>query len=167
MEEWRDIEGFKGLYQVSNLGRVKSLKKGIILSICDNGNGYKVVNLKVNRIQHMKTVHRLVATAFIPNPENKKEINHKNGDKSNNSVENLEWCTRSENGKHAYRTGLRKVHKGFDNPNSRLSKEDVEYIRTHYKKYDPEFGAEALGRKFGISATSIKYCIWGRRYVVL
>lgn len=115
VEEWRDIKDYQGLYQISNFGRVKSLEKTDrlgrrysekLLSICDNGNGYKVVNLKVNGKQKTCTVHRLVATAFIPNPFRLDEINHKDGDKSNNKVENLEWCNRSENVKHAVNTGL-------------------------------------------------------------
>ena len=115
VEEWKDIDGYEGLYQVSNLGNVKSLAKfdrlgrfhkERILSTCDNGSGYLVVNLKHNGKQRMKTVHKLVANHFIYNPDNKPEINHKDGNKKNNRVDNLEWCNRSENVKHAFKTGL-------------------------------------------------------------
>ena len=114
-EIWKDIEGYKGLYQISNLGRVRGLGKHDrlgryhaerIKAIVNNGQGYLVVNLKHNGKQKQMTVHRLVAKAFIPNPENKLEINHKDGCKSNNCVDNLEWTSRSENLKHAFKLGL-------------------------------------------------------------
>lgn len=114
-EIWKDVVGYEGLYQVSNLGRVKALSKTDRLgrfyperlkAICDNGNGYKVVNFKVNCNSKMFTVHRLVANAFIPNPQNDQYINHIDGDKSNNRVDNLEWCTASENMVHAVKLGL-------------------------------------------------------------
>lgn len=116
MEEvWKDIYGYEGLYQVSNLGRVKSLAKydrigryrtECIKSQVDNGNGYLVVNLKIDGIQKMSTVHRLVAESFIPNPNNKRCINHIDGNKKNNNVNNLEWVTHSENMIHAVKHGL-------------------------------------------------------------
>ena len=114
-EIWKDIVGYKGLYQVSNLGRVRSLGRfdslnrwhdGKILSDCDNGNGYRVVGFNVDGKQKLFTVHRLVALAFIPNQTNRNCINHIDGNKSNNSVENLEWCTSSENMIHAVNKGL-------------------------------------------------------------
>ena len=110
-EMWKDIQGFEGYFQVSNFGRVKSLQrkkeysnrkteeiiKEKLLSICDNGRGYKVVYLKVNGKKKPKYVHRLVAEAFIENPNNFKEINHKDFDKSNNIITNLEWVNRKAN----------------------------------------------------------------------
>lgn len=114
-EIWKDVVGYEGLYQVSNLGRVKSLPKydrlgrfhpEKIKSQVDNGNGYIVVNLKHNGKQKMRTVHSLVAEAFIPNPNNYSEINHIDGNKSNNELQNLEFCTRSFNVIHAIKLGL-------------------------------------------------------------
>ena len=110
MEEiWKDIEGYEGIYQVSNLGRVRSLdrkvwnytKKGRILKSHSNGHGYQNVSLhNKNKIEKHAYIHILVAKAFIPNPENKKEVNHKDFNKENNCADNLEWVTREENKKH-------------------------------------------------------------------
>ena len=110
IEEWRPIVGYEGLYEVSNTGQVRSLdmylkckgksyrlQKGKVLSPVKNKDGYLLVNLHCNgKIQH-KTIHRLAAQAFIPNPDNLPEVNHKDEDKTNNSVDNLEWCDRSYN----------------------------------------------------------------------
>lgn len=111
MEIWRKIEGFEN-YEVSNLGQVRSLNykrtgEIKILIPCKNNNGYLKVVLCKSGKQHTKRVHRLVATAFIPNLEGKKEVNHIDGNKQNNKVENLEWCTNLENIQHAWETGLR------------------------------------------------------------
>ena len=97
-EIWKDKKDYEGHYQVSNLGRVKSIKFGkeIILKQKING-GYYSVNLSKNGIVKTYFVHRLVAEAFIPNPNNYKEVNHKDEDKSNNIVTNLEWCDRKYN----------------------------------------------------------------------
>ena len=123
-EIWKDVEGFEGLYQVSDRGRVKSLnrvvsygdrhytirekiKKGTIKSRgSQKGGGYVVVSLYKDNKSHMNYVHRLVAKAFILNVDNKLTVNHKDGDKTNNNIENLEWMTYAENNEHAYMTGL-------------------------------------------------------------
>lgn len=114
MEEWRSIKGFEGYYEVSNLGRVRSLdryvtcnngvnvynrfKKGVILKTGVKGGGYLFVGLHKDGCKTIEpSVHRLVAEAFIPNPENLPEVNHKDENKTNNSVDNLEWCTRAYN----------------------------------------------------------------------
>ena len=98
-EIWRDIEGYEGLYQISNKGRVKSLYKGSerILKPWDNGRGYLLVTLCKNGVALSKSIHRLVAISFIINPENKPQVNHKDENKSNNCIENLEWATAKEN----------------------------------------------------------------------
>lgn len=111
MEIWKDIKGYEGLYQVSNLGRVKSLERRVCnhksgstrlikehtLTPTDNGYGYKVVYLLLNRNRKNHYVHRLVAEHFIDKPLGKDYVNHIDYDKSNNVVTNLEWCTQSEN----------------------------------------------------------------------
>lgn len=114
-EEWKDIKGYEGLYQVSNWGRVKSLERWvdfgtttkrkieeILLKASDNGNGYKCV--KLGRNGGKKFVHRLVAEAFIDNPNNYPCINHKDENKTNNNVDNLEWCSYSYNINYGNRT---------------------------------------------------------------
>lgn len=121
MENWKTVKGYAEHYQVSNLGRVKSLpreyrwgygalrKQGEkILRPGTNSAGYASVNLVVNGISKNVVVHRLVAKAFLSNPDNKREVNHKNGNKTDNRLENLEWCTREENQQHAYATDLHK-----------------------------------------------------------
>lgn len=112
-EIWKDIPDYEGLYQVSNLGRVKSLPrkhcKGYILKQRDNGYGYLTVGLHtINTYKQIK-VHRLVAKAFIENKNNDNCVNHIDGNKHNNTVQNLEWCDRNYNMKHAYRIGLLKT----------------------------------------------------------
>lgn len=114
MEFWKDIEGYEGLYQVSNLGRVRSLDrvvyqiqkggkltpmmyKGQILKMIHKPTGYVFCSLSKDNIQETKLVHRLVAEAFIPNPNNYPCVNHKDENKLNNVVENLEWCTHRYN----------------------------------------------------------------------
>lgn len=123
IEIWKDIMGYEGLYQVSSLGRIKSLpkkmgrpdsnrqtnKRGPIILKSKlnpkNKKSYHRVNLGSN---NTITIHRLVATAFIPNPENKPTVNHIDGDKNNNCASNLEWATHKENNNHAYDLGLNK-----------------------------------------------------------
>lgn len=96
-EIWKDIEGYEGLYQVSNLGRVKRVRSGRIRTQKIAKNGYCQVNLSKNNQVNFYLVHRLVANAFIPNPNNLPQVNHKDENKTNNHIENLEWCTQSYN----------------------------------------------------------------------
>ena len=107
MEEWKDIKDWEGIYQISNQGRLKSFKavsSGRILSNINQKGGYFSVVLRDNVKRQYARIHRLVAQAFIMNPEHKLEINHKDGNKQNNSANNLEWATRAENWRHAIAT---------------------------------------------------------------
>lgn len=120
MEIWKDIKGYEGLYQVSNLGRVKSLtrtykcsriKEHIVEPHIEKVSGYyKFVLWKQGKFKN-HFLHRIVAISFLDNPNNYPIINHIDGDKLNNSIDNLEWCTRKENVQHAYKNGLMTTKK--------------------------------------------------------
>jgi len=122
--EWKIINN----YQVSNTGRVIG-KSGKELKPAINQQGYYQVAFHINGVQYNKRVNRLVAECFIPNPENKPEVNHKDGDKRNNHVDNLEWCTKSENQLHAFRNGFKSMPRGNDSPCVKISDEDILKIR--------------------------------------
>lgn len=115
LEIWKDVKEYEGLYQVSNLGRVKSVRKNVIMSTPKNlKDGYLRVNLKRNGSQKQCLVHRLVATAFIENPNNLPFINHMNEDKCDNRIENLEWCDKSYNVQ--YGTCIERISKALSKP---------------------------------------------------
>jgi len=106
MEEWRPIKDVP-VYDISNIGRVRNWRTNYILkNKRDNVSWYEHVDLWYNGIRRRFDVHRLVASAFISNPDNKSDVNHKDGIKNNNHVDNLEWSTKQENMRHAYATGL-------------------------------------------------------------
>lgn len=123
-EMWKDVEEYEGLYQVSNTGKVKSFHKNIILKPTKNSeNGYLYVTLHKLGNKKRFYIHRLVAKAYLPHELVKNEVNHIDGCKENNESFNLEWCTRSENELHAYKTGLKKPYprNGENNPNAKLT----------------------------------------------
>ncbi len=167
-EIWRDIPGWKGMYQASNLGRIKSLARYIvtvkgtkypieekILKGHVDTKGYIQVEFKRNRRRHIIALHRLIALAFIPNPENKPQINHINGNKTDNRIENLEWCTGSENVRHAWNNRLNHALHGEQHPNAKLTNEQAKWVKEHYIPRDKEYGVNAMARKFNVSTTPI------------
>ena len=105
-EHFKPIKGYEGLYEVSNLGNIKGLKRNIILKPFCDPSGYNGVVLCKDGKVTFKYIHRLIAMDFIPNLENKPQVNHINGVKNDNRIENLEWCTHKENAIHAQRIGL-------------------------------------------------------------
>ena len=155
MEElWSDIDGYEGLYQVSNLGRVKSLNynktgKERMLKPGTDGFGYLFVILYKNRNQRLFKVHRLVANAFIPNPDVKPEVNHKDEDKTNNCLTNLEWMTSKENNNYGTR-------------NERISKSVIQY--SLYGEFIKEWPSIIqIERDLGFSPGNISQCCNGKR----
>lgn len=105
----RDIKGFEGLYAATEEGQIWSYKSQKFLKPADNGCGYLMVGLRKNGERHPKKIHRLIAETFLPNPEELSDVNHKDQNKYNNSVDNLEWCSRSYNIKYSSQAGKPKL----------------------------------------------------------
>ena len=125
---WKEIKGYEGLYEISNDGFVKSLVKNKILSFNYNGcKAYKQVQLFKDGKRHTKLIHRLVAEAFIPNPNNLPEVNHKDEDTFNNAVDNLEWCTSKYNAN--YGTRNIRIAEKTSKPLYQLNKDTGEIIK--------------------------------------
>ena len=149
--EFEGFEGFSGRYMVSSLGQVYSIITGTLKKpTLQKGQGYLVLTFNNRTLKLRKTVrvHRLVALTFIPNPDNLPCVNHKDGDKTNNAVENLEWCSHAYNLHHARTTGLSSNY-GSTHGNSKLSPEQVREI------YIAEGTCLALGEKYGVSNSTI------------
>ena len=157
-EIWRDIKGCEGKYQVSNTGMVKSLNyrrtgKERILKLDDNGHGYLYVSLSKDGKGKSYPVHKLVATAFLENPNNLPEVNHKDEDKTNNCVENLEWCSKLYNIN--YGTGSKRSAEKRSKPVYSINKESG--LITYWESI---MEAE---RQTGISNSHISKCCQGKR----
>jgi hypothetical protein len=145
MEKWKDIKNYEGLYQVSNMGRIKSLARkrnggkaghGEIILKFGLAAGYSRVSLYRDGNQKQFSVHRLVLDAFCG--ESNLQCNHRNGLKTDNRLINLEWVTPSENTKHAISTGLQIIMKGSQLPQSKLTESQVRRIKFIYKNTKPE-----------------------------
>lgn len=181
-EIWKSIKDYEGLYQISNYGRVKSLEKyvkrrkcgikyfpEIIMKPVSDKDGYLSVTFNVDGKAKTFKVHRLVAQAFIPNPNDKPQVNHKDGNKKNNNVDNLEWVTGKENIQHAYKTNLMNQsgennamygRLGADNPNSIPIIQLNKYTNQKIKEYDSMASA---GRELGVNISKICECCKGKR----
>lgn len=154
---WVDI--FEG-YEASNDGHIRNKKTKRVLREFVSKDGY----LRTQFGGKSRTVHRIIAMAFIPIENGKDFINHKDGNKRNNSAENLEWCTREENMKHAYAHGLKKPLKGEDNGRAKLSSDDVLLIKENYKKGDKDYGAKALAERFNVAHQTICAVVSGQNW---
>jgi len=156
-DEWQNK------YMVSSLGNIYSNVSNKKLRPSINKKGYHLLSTKLGgRTGNQGTgknlcvrVHRLVAMAFLPNHENKSEVNHKNGDKDNNTMYNLEWATPSENALHSVHVLGNRSKRGIENPLHVVTKEQREYVKSNYKPRHKLFGARALGRELGVHHVTI------------
>lgn len=161
IEIWRNIEGYDGDYQVSNFGRVRSFYKGgRILKPSFSSCGYLHVDLCRGDKPKTCMIHRLVAQAFVDNPDGKPQVNHINGIKTDNRVENLEWVTPSENSRHAVATGLQSALQGEDSPNAKLTNEQVRYVREN----PDNLSGRELARRFNVNPQTISLIQRGKIY---
>lgn len=144
-EEWRDVVGYESSYEVSSYGKIKSIERRCaskngktrkvperIMKPKIDRYGYSAIHLSKNGERRDFTIHRLVALAFIPNPENLPQVNHKDGDKLDNRVDSLEWCSAQYNVQHSFDNGLQKVPCGTDRPFFKMSDEKVREVRKRY-----------------------------------
>ena len=163
-EIWKTIPYGNGRYEVSNCGRVKSSKRHEvkIMKPSLHNWGYLYVELFENGKAKKFKVHRLVAEAFIPNPENKPMVDHIFNNKFDNYFENLRWVTASENNYYAYETGASKS--GEESYQAKLSNLQAQWCRSVYIPRDKDFGAKALGKKFGVDASSMLKVVNGESY---
>lgn len=160
MEEvFKDVVGFEDYFQISNLGRLFSKRSNKILKLHTNKSGYVSLATKIGGrqgINHCFKLHRVVAEAFLHNPDNKPEVNHKDGIKSNNIVTNLEWSTKSENIQHCNNLGLKRV--GINSPYAKLNSKQVKKIR------ESNNTNASLAREMQVSESTIAKVIAGTRY---
>lgn len=151
MEYWKDIQDYEGIYEVSTYGRVRRKSTGYTHKQRLDKDGYVKVTLTVEGKAKDFKVHRLVALAFIPNPEGKPTVNHRNGYKDENHWANLEWATRSEQVQHSYDLGL----KSPIYTTRKLTDDEVRRIRGRYIKGSLTDGSGALSREYGITDANI------------
>lgn len=169
-EVWKDIFGLEGKYQISNLGRVRSVERYVsnhtgilkvnsrILKQQTNHKGYRVIRVVDSGKKITKSVHRLVANAFLPIVYGKNQVNHKDGNKSNNNIENLEWCTNQENQLHAIRLGLNN-HSKYDSGRKKRKVKQIDLeTRKVIKIFDSLAEAERMTKTRNIGA-----CCQGKR----
>jgi|688.fasta_scaffold534206_3 hypothetical protein len=174
-EIWKDVLGFEGKYQVSNLGNIKSLRRvkernkmgkvvipEKVLSPHVDKVGYKRLYLYNDGFKKRDLLHRIVAKTFIPNPENKPEVNHKNGIKTDNRVENLEWATTSENRIHAFENKLQIAIKGSKLPQSILKEEDIIAIRELWDKR--KYLQKEIAQMYNVSKSCIYQIVYKKNW---
>lgn len=177
MELWKDIPGYEGLYQVSNLGRVKSLDRTVVMPngkcyfrsgrIFKNqkcSNGYLMIALCVDGKKAQRLIHILVAKAFIQNLNRLPEVNHLNGDKADNRVENLEWSSHSDNIKHSYYTLNRKLSRAQLGKSGSLHHRSKKVICITNGK---EYGSVAeAGRELNLFSANISHVCLGKAHAI-
>ena len=158
-ENWKDIKGYEGIYQVSDKGRIKNVRTGRILKTHPNKKGYLMIRISDGKERKGYGVHRLVAEAFIPNPDNLPQVNHKDENKLNNNVDNLEWCTLQYNVN--YGTARQRMSKTNVN-NPKKCKPIAQYTLDYQSELIKVWpsGAE-IERKLNFFATNVMKCCKG------
>ncbi len=164
-EIWKDVVGYEGVYQVSNIGVVRSVdrfdgnrfRKGVTLKAKTNDGGYKTVHLrnKLTSKESWPTIHKLVAEAFIPNPENKPTVNHEDGDKLNNLESNLKWATHQEQTVHAFKNNLMVVR-----GNTLYDDDYKQRVKEYHLKNN--ISVKKLAKHFGISEPTATRIVRGK-----
>lgn len=154
--------------EISNFGQFRNSKTHYIYKTYTKQGEYDRVGISLGSKNNQKTfyVHKAIAETFIPNPDNKPQVNHIDGNKQNNAIENLEWATISENTLHAFVNGLYDVNKlkGVNNHEAKLTNEEVVFIRTHYIPYDHDYGTYGLARRFKVGEATIWRIVNNKSY---
>ena len=166
---WKEIPRFKGRYEASNTGLIRTIEHIAsrtdgkrytaaqrVLKPAINHSGYYRFAVKDDGKLRSFYVARIIAETFIPNPENKQEVNHINGIKTDNNVGNLEWVSRNENVLHSFRTGLQKPKRGELNGMAKLTLEQVRYIREQKRIGGRYWGRERIAKELGVSSAHVK-----------
>ena len=179
IEKWKQIPNLP--YEISSLGKIRNLQGKVLKTYIQN-SGYEQIKINYQGLHIHKSIHRLVAEAFIHNPLNKEYVNHIDGDKLNNCASNLEWCTIKENNDHARRTGLWIQPKGYKikykskeskkkslanlKDTTILTKEQILFARSHvqYHKKGSPYSVTAMANTFGVSATALSNAIKGKTF---
>lgn len=150
-ETWKPVKGYEQYYLISDLGRVKTIKTGIIRKLQVHKDGYYCLIICVNNVRHIKYIHKLIAEAFIDNPLNYIEVNHIDGNKKNNCISNLEWCTHNENMYHASVTGLITFCRGENINTVKLNESQVIEIR----KLKGKVRGNKIAEQYGVNKSTI------------
>lgn len=169
-EQWRRLiyrgQDYGDYYLISNLGNVKSLRtnKTLKLTIGNRGYYHFTLSFRGEGFKIRASIHKALAETFISNPNNYPTVNHIDGNKANNCLDNLEWCTNIYNHRHARNLGLFPEILGEACASSKLTDDEVKYIKRHYKKGDRVYGVRPLARKFNVSHAAVTDIVKGRTW---